>query len=672
MMVQARTSASSTSLRRQLLLWTGFALLLLSVGQGIGAGWSIWSLTRHGTEEQARLLAAKTGAELSSRFSARLDLVAAHARSWSTFPQLPHELADSTIRTMLETHPDLSSTYANWSDDASLELPFRESYYFRSGNGIERSEEATDASDTAEPWFHIPVREGRTAMLEPYSDEVDGHSILMTSVVAPILRGGNPLGLVGADIYLTDLQRMTDSIAPYGGEGQIILTSSDGLVLAWSGDSSAQGKDLDSIAPALGGIVHDSEDNHVGVLEAGFLTHSRHVPIPGGEAWHVIVRTPRSVLLAPFLKTLATGVPVAILLTLLALGAIWYLAGKIAAPLQSLSQAMQDIAQGDADLTRRVNASGSAEVGAAAESFNQFAETVRTLVDDARGQARQVEEESKRTRNRSESLEAAASAASSATLAATSATTRLSGTLEEVSRNARDSHADIDSMAAAIEEMSAAIDEIAAAGESTRRNATDAVNAAMAAATEVDTLAEASSEIGRVVDAISTISEQTKLLALNATIEAARAGEAGKGFAVVAGEVKELAKGTASALEDIRRRIEVMQGSSAATAARIHEARESIARLDAAVQSIASAVTEQSATTREIASSTARAAVSVDGIVRNIASAADESQTIAKDVAEAGDQSRRTDEIARDIMAGSTKLDEVAGTLDASLSRFRT
>ena len=647
-------------------------MLLLSIGQSLEASWSIWSQTRLATEQTAQLLAGRVAGDLSARFTARMDLVATLGRSWGTLPRIPSALADSTTRSVLETHPDLSSSYANWSEDGSFAMPMGECYYLRSGTEAKRSADATTADDTAQAWFHIPTREGRAAMLAPYVDEVEGSRILMTSVVAPIPRAAGSVGVVGADIYLADLQKMADSVVPYDGEGQIILTSSDGLVLAWSGNASALGRHIDSIAPALGGIVRDSADGHAGTFEDGFLTHSRHVPIPGGDAWRVIVRTPRSALLSPFLHSIATGTPVALLMVLVALGAIWMLARRIAAPLRSLANAMQDVARGDADLTRRVSASGSAEVGAAAEAFNQFAEAIRVLVDEARGQARLVEDESTHTRTRSESLDKAASTASRATSAASEATARLSGNLEEISRNAQSTHADISSMAAAIEEMSAAIDEIASAGESTRRNALEAVGAAMVAASEVDSLSEASAEIGRVVDAIAAISEQTKLLALNATIEAARAGEAGKGFAVVAGEVKELAKGTADSLDDIRRRIEAMQSSSATTANRIHEVRESIAHLDTAVQSIASAVTEQSATTREIAASTARAAGSVNDMVHHLTDAAKESQAITGDVADAGEQSRLTDTISKEIGMGCAKLDDVARTLDASLSRFRT
>ena len=134
----------------------------------------------------------------------------------------------------------------------------------------------------------------------------------------------------------------------------------------------------------------------------------------------------------------------------------------------------------------------------------------------------------------------------------------------------------------------------------------------------VSRLGDSSAEIGQVIKVINSIAEQTNLLALNATIEAARAGEAGKGFAVVANEVKELAKQTGKATEDISHKIKAIQASSHEAVQAIGEIGQVINQINDISNTIASAVEEQSATTNEISRNVAEAARGVDEITQNV------------------------------------------------------
>ncbi len=173
-------------------------------------------------------------------------------------------------------------------------------------------------------------------------------------------------------------------------------------------------------------------------------------------------------------------------------------------------------------------------------------------------------------------------------------------------------------VAASAEEMSASIKEIS-------KNAADALQVAQSAVTVTDStndtikrLGESSTEIGNIVKVVTSIAEQTNLLALNATIEAARAGEAGKGFAVVANEVKELAKETSTATEDIGKRIDVIQSDTKKAVDAIEQVTEIISRINEISSSIATAVEEQSITTTEIGRNVADAAKGVGEIAQNI------------------------------------------------------
>lgn len=187
----------------------------------------------------------------------------------------------------------------------------------------------------------------------------------------------------------------------------------------------------------------------------------------------------------------------------------------------------------------------------------------------------------------------------------------VSAAAEQVSRN-------VGTVASAAEEMGASIKEIAKNANEAARVATSAVKVADKTNATVSKLGESSAEIGNVIKVITSIAQQTNLLALNATIEAARAGEAGKGFAVVANEVKELAKQTAKATEDIGRKIDAIQSDTKGAVEAIAQIGTIISQINDIQSTIASAVEEQTATTAEISRSVSEAALGSREIAQNV------------------------------------------------------
>ena len=213
---------------------------------------------------------------------------------------------------------------------------------------------------------------------------------------------------------------------------------------------------------------------------------------------------------------------------------------------------------------------------------------------------------------------------------------------EQVSKN-------VATVAASAEEMSASIKEIAKNATDAARVATDAVRVADETNKTVGKLGESSIEIGKVIKVITSIAQQTNLLALNATIEAARAGEAGKGFAVVANEVKELAKQTASATEDISQKIETIQNDTKGAVVAIDQISKIINEINNIQTTIASAVEEQTATTNEIA--------------RNASEAAKGSTEISKNITNVSEAARNTTEGANNTLSAATELSKLSNEL---------
>jgi len=192
----------------------------------------------------------------------------------------------------------------------------------------------------------------------------------------------------------------------------------------------------------------------------------------------------------------------------------------------------------------------------------------------------------------------------------------------------------IESVSAGAEEMSASIKEIARNASDATNVANQAVEAARFTTEVVAKLGESSTEIGQIVKVITGIAQQTNLLALNATIEAARAGEAGKGFAVVANEVKELAKETAKATEDISQKIEAIQNDTSKSVEAIQTITTVIGQIADFQTTIASAVEEQAATTNDMARSVTEAshgAGKITSMLSSVSEAADSTATGATD-----------------------------------------
>ncbi len=222
---------------------------------------------------------------------------------------------------------------------------------------------------------------------------------------------------------------------------------------------------------------------------------------------------------------------------------------------------------------------------------------------------------------------------------------------EQVNKN-------LQTVATGTEEMSASIKEIAKNAHESAKIATGAVKIAEETNEVVNKLGTSSTEIGQVIKVITSIAQQTNLLALNATIEAARAGEAGKGFAVVANEVKELAKQTAKATEDISQKIEAIQGDTKGAVAAIAQISDVIKQVNDISNTIATAVEEQNATTNEMA--------------RNVSEAARGASEISKNITGVADAAKSTAHGAEDSLKAAQALTKMAHDLREAVQRLNS
>jgi methyl-accepting chemotaxis protein len=248
----------------------------------------------------------------------------------------------------------------------------------------------------------------------------------------------------------------------------------------------------------------------------------------------------------------------------------------------------------------------------------------------------------------------------------------MSCNMNSIASAMKESSSNANMMATSVEEMSSTIGEIARNAETARGISDEAAGQTAIASTRVNELGQAAQSIGHVIEAITDISEQVNLLALNATIEAARAGEAGKGFAVVANEIKELAKQTANATQDIRTQIENIQRTTSSTVSQMGTITKVINQVNELVSNIASAVEEQSSATREMAASLSQAS----GGIREVNENVNQSSVMANRISEEMAGVRQTaDEISKSssqVNMSAADLSKLSEQLKSMADKFFT
>ncbi len=315
-----------------------------------------------------------------------------------------------------------------------------------------------------------------------------------------------------------------------------------------------------------------------------------------------------------------------------------------AAGVDHLVTFMEALAQEKADLTARVETTGlNPHLVKIGQNMNVFVS--------------QLQRAMRRINGNVETLALASAELTAVSQEMTTSAERTSAQADMVSATSDQISANIHTVAAAGDQMLTSIEEIAKNASEAARVATQAVTMAETTNTTVVNLGQSTAEVGNVSKVITAITEKTHLLALNATIEAARAGAAGKGFAVVANEVKELAKRTAEATENISHKLGAIEDDTQASVGAIGQISAIIHQIDDIATTIASAVAQQSVTTSEIGSNIEAASKGTSQIARNISGVAQAAQSTAKGAAE--------------TQAAAQELTQMAAELQQFVSQFQ-
>ncbi len=345
---------------------------------------------------------------------------------------------------------------------------------------------------------------------------------------------------------------------------------------------------------------------------------------------------------------------------------------SISVPIRTGVEILEGISKGD--LYREVPAAlleRKDEAGDLARAMQTMTESLRRLLRNVAGgvqtlisSSTELSDVASQSSIGTQEVVAKASTVAAAAEEASSSTTSVAAGMEQAATN-------LSNVAAATEEMSATINEIASNSQKARTISDQATVQAQSVSALMQQLGQAACDIGKVTETITDISAQTNLLALNATIEAARAGVTGKGFAVVANEIKELARQTAIATEDIKCKIGDVQNSAGHAITDIKKIAGVIKEVSAIVSSIAASIEEQAAVTRDVAGNISQASSGVKSANDQVAQTASVSKSIACDITMVNAAVNEIQRGGKQVEASAAELSKLAEQLRCTIEQFK-
>jgi methyl-accepting chemotaxis protein len=711
----------------------GIAGICLILSSAFLVGYSIFSarstqdmvntrvsdLIKNHTLEAMKSLAGDNAGKIRSEFYVALDAARTMADVFMVSKsrdsgglELGRDQINAILLKVLKTYPNFNGTYSCWEPNAldGMDDSFKTGmdgnnavtgrftpYWNRdeSGNIAVQPLVEYDTRDRHPNgvlkggWYIGPQENHKESVLDPFPYIVQGKQVWLTTLSVPILVDGKFYGVAGTDFNLDYVQKLSEDVDKqlYGGQGEITIVSYDGLVVADSEKPEMVGKHFKSLMEGFWEQV--LKEIQAGHANARLNTEEKQFEVIApielgrtGRPWSILIRVKEDAVLADAIaldkdiaaqgsRNMYMQILAGLITCVLAVALLWYASGSISRPIKGTVDMLKDIAEGEGDLTKRLEVATQDEIGDMGRWFNVFMDKLQGVIKDVAHNTGTLNEASSNLSEIATQLSDSAESMSGRSSGVAAAAEEMSANMNSVAAASEQAATNVNMVAAATEEMTSTVQEIAQNSEKARVITDSAVTQTNEASEEVGQLGRAAKEISKVTEVITDISEQINLLALNATIEAARAGEAGKGFAVVANEIKELAKQTSEATQEIKSQIDGIQGSTTSTVDQIGQITSVINEVNEIVGTIATAVEEQAATSQEVAGNVAQASKGIQDVNENVGQSSTVAGSISSDIAEVNQSVQEITNSSGQVNINVEDLSKMAENLQALVGRFR-